>query len=180
MILIPATLQPPAGLGEMLLELGAGESGFNGTLFASGKMTLEAYLRYCVNLSNGVELPSGYVPQTTYWVSMNSELVGIVRMRHELTPMLRKQGGHIGYYIRPRARGKGYAAQALRLTLAELTKLNVAKALVTVYADNIPSNRTAQSCGGRLEQQRPFNDRLINYYWFDTKIIEDRKSLGRS
>lgn len=166
--LIPASPEPLPGLAEMLLELGTGESGFNGTPFASGAMTLEQYLEQCVNTARGKNLPRGYVPQTTFWLSVEGELVGTVRMRHALTPTLHKEGGHIGYYIRPSARRRGYAAAALNLTLKELAKVGVTKALVTVHADNVASNKTAQSCGGRLEHQRPYDGRLINYYWFET------------
>ena len=170
MKLIPASSEPPPGLAEMLLELGDGESGFNGTPFASGAVTLGQYLRQCVNDAKGENLPRGYVPQTTFWLSVEGDLVGSVRMRHELTPSLRKEGGHIGYYIRPSARRRGYAAAALNLTLGELAKIGVEEALVTVHTDNVASNKTAQSCGGRLEHQRPYDGRLVNYYWFETKL----------
>lgn len=142
-------------------ELGAGENGFDGTP-VSGGLALKDYLHSLVDAAEGRKLPPGYVPQTTYWLRAPEGLVGVLRLRHRLNESLLKQGGHIGYWVRPSVRRKGYGAAALRLALAELKTIGEPNALVTVDKDNTPSNCTAASCGGRLEA----GEDGVNRYWW--------------
>ena len=44
----------------------------------------------------GIGLPEGYVPATTFWLVDNDRFIGEVSIRHRLTPALEKFGGHIG------------------------------------------------------------------------------------
>ena len=57
------------------------------------------------------------VPSTYYLILSDEEVVGTISMRHYLTKDLEEFGGHIGYSIKPSARRKGYAREALRLIL---------------------------------------------------------------
>ena len=52
MKLEPASPIPPAGLRELLKDLGDGENGYLGTPVPSGKRTLEEYLRQCVAMTD--------------------------------------------------------------------------------------------------------------------------------
>lgn len=164
--LIEASLEPPVGLAEMLLELGSGESGFSGTPFSTAEMTLLQYLQSLVDMSQGRNLSPGYVPQTTYWLAVNGELVGILRLRHQLNSALRKKGGHIGYYMRPSARGKGYAKAALAKALSNLAAKGVSRALITTDADNTPSIHTIVSQGGVLAEGVE-DDSPYHRYWIE-------------
>ena len=57
--------------------------------------------------SKGLGLPDGFVAHSTYWLVTDSEILGVSNLRHSLTPALRKEGGNIGYGIRPTARRQG-------------------------------------------------------------------------
>ena len=153
MILEPASLTAPRGLAELLADLGDGENGFNGTAVGRGEMTIPEYLQSCVDMTDASKLKPGYVPQTVFWVIDEAgEAVGLVRVRHYLNDKLRERGGHIGYYIRPSQRGKGYATQALRLALGELKQLGEDRAMLSTDMTNLPSRHVIEVSGGVLER----------------------------
>ena len=161
---------PPPGLRELLEDIGDGENGYMGTPVPSGKMTLAAYLRQCVDLTDPAKVPAGLVPQTIFWVLDESgTAIGMVRMRHRLTEKLRTHGGHIGLYLRRDRRGRGLAKEILRLVLTELRKTGEPRALLTIAENNLPSIRSVESAGGRLEDVRPDPEsgRMLRRYWID-------------
>lgn len=113
----------------------------------------------CCDGADAAKVKPGLVPQTVYWlVDAGGVAVGMVRVRHYLNDKLLVRGGHIGFYIRPAYRGRGYAKQALRLALDELRKLGEPRALLTAHVDNAASIRVIQSCGGELENTVPDPD----------------------
>lgn len=153
----------------MLEELGDGEAGFGGTAYGRGEMALSSFLDERVRFASDSGLPPGRVPQTTYWIVVDGVCVGMLRMRHYLNEALRLKGGHIGYYIRPSARGRGFARQALALALVELAKVGEPKALLTTDPDNLGSIRVIETNGGYFGGQvrDPDGTELINQYWID-------------
>jgi predicted acetyltransferase len=54
-------------------------------------------------------------------------LIGLLNIRHLLTPELLMESGHIGYSIHPDERRKGYATEQLRLGLVEAKRLGLEK-----------------------------------------------------
>ncbi len=170
-LLEPASVAAPAGLENMLHELGDGESGFGGTTFGRGEETLAAFLDERVRYADDHDLPVGRVPETTFWIIADSVTDGMLRMRHYLNDGLRVKGGHIGYYIRPSARGRGAATQALALALEDLARRGEPKAMLTTDPDNTSSIRVIEANGGYLAGQIPDPDgsELINQYWIDLR-----------
>lgn len=162
-----ASHTPPAGLESLLRELGAGEAGFGGTTFGRGEATLAEFLADCVAGTDAANLSPGRVPQTIFWIIADGAAVGMLRMRHYLNDALRVEGGHIGYYVRPSARRRGVAREALRLALAELARLGEEKAMLTTYPDNAGSIRVIEANGGVLaaQVQDPGGERTISQYW---------------
>ena len=169
-LLQEASPTPPNGLEEFLLVLGQGEKGFGGTEVADGKLSLGEYLTYLVEQPDPSKTPQHRVPQTTFWILNESEsVVGMLRMRHYLNDKLLHHGGHIGYYIQPLYRRKGYGKNALRLALIELARLGEKRAVLTVDADNYSSIRVIEYNGGKLEDQRvdETSGILFNRYWIN-------------
>lgn len=70
-----------------------------------------------MDFAKGENLPEGYVPETFLFLWEDDEIVGQFRIRHYLCDSLREGAGHIGYYIAPKFRGKGYGKKGLELTL---------------------------------------------------------------
>jgi Acetyltransferase (GNAT) domain len=67
---------------------------------------------------------------------------------------LLRAGGHIGYGIRPSARGRGLATWALRSVLVRAPALGLGKVLVTCGDSNLASARVIEKAGGVLEDVR--------------------------
>lgn len=111
----------------------------------------EAFVQMYHDQKEGKNLPEGFVPATMFWLVEGDKFIGRVQIRHSLTPVLMIQGGHIGYYIRPSARGKGYGRKILELSLPEAKKLGITQALVSCYEDNIASQKIIKQNGGVLQ-----------------------------
>jgi predicted acetyltransferase len=112
--------------------------------------------------------PTGHVPATFYWVVDDADpatYLGSVSVRHALTPFLLEVGGHIGYSVRPGARRRGVATEALRLVLPHAAALGIDPALLTCDVDNIASAKVIEANGGVLEDVRGDKKR----YWVPTR-----------
>lgn len=96
-----------------------------------------------------------YVPSTVRLAvrERDGKVVGIIDLRHRLTPFLLRFGGNIGYSVLPQERGKGYAREMLRLMLEHCRELGMEKVLVTCDKENVPSARTILANGGVLENE---------------------------
>jgi predicted acetyltransferase len=98
--------------------------------------------------------PEGIVPCTELWMVVGGEYVGAISLRHRLTDVLLTWGGHIGYSVRPSARRRGYASQALAMMLPVAARLGIDPVLVTCDTDNVASRRTIERNGGVYEDTR--------------------------
>ena len=108
--------------------------------------------------------PEGIVLCDYFWITDGDEMVGFLALRHELTPWLLEEGGHIGYSVRPSARRRGVATAALRLVLPHASALGIDPALVTCDVDNVASAKVIEANGGVLEDVRGIKKR----YWVPT------------
>ncbi|MGH3500117.1 MAG: GNAT family N-acetyltransferase [Nocardioidaceae bacterium] len=152
------------GLG-VLIAVG----GFAGESFTREQLadpaTFAAYTQRLLELSKpGTWLPPGIVPFTRLWWVEGEEYLGMLSIRHSLTPWLQEFGGHIGYVVRPSARGRGHATAMLRASLPAVHGLGIDPALVTCDDTNTASRRTIEAGGGVFEDQRA--DKLR--YWVPT------------
>jgi predicted acetyltransferase len=73
-------------------------------------------------------------------------------IRHELTPQLRAEGGHIGYHVVPRHRRRGHATAMLAGALGWCRGLGLKKVLVTCDETNTGSRRVIEANGGELAE----------------------------
>ncbi|MCB0334213.1 MAG: GNAT family N-acetyltransferase, partial [Bdellovibrionales bacterium] len=101
----------------------------------------DAFLKRLEDNRIGQGIPEGFVPNTTFWLVLDDkEVVGVSNLRHSLTESLRREGGHIGYGIRPSRRGCGLGKEILRRTLLEASKGGIDKALITCDKSNTASS----------------------------------------
>jgi predicted acetyltransferase len=145
------TTQDGIGIFDMLREIGPGENGFMNSAYGINPEEFSRFLEDNVKYSKGIDLLPGYVPQTVFWLYIDSKPVGIGKFRHYLNAILRQHGGHIGYCIRPTERGKGYGTIILRELLKKAKDSAVDEALITCDAKNIPSRKVIEANNGILE-----------------------------
>ncbi|MEK5380536.1 GNAT family N-acetyltransferase [Niallia sp. FSL W8-0635] len=127
------------------------------------------WLNKVISQENGDNLPSNRVPATQFLSIGNGKLIGLINIRHRLTPELLMESGHIGYSIHPEERRKGYATEQLRLSLIEANKLGLSKVLITCDKENIASAKTIQKVGGVLENEVNSADgkEIVQRYWIE-------------
>jgi predicted acetyltransferase len=86
---------------------------------------------------------------TLLWWIDGSEYLGRLSIWHALAgPAARS--GHIGYDIRPRARGRSHAAAMLTASLPIIAALGIDPAVATVHVDNPASRHVLEAAGARL------------------------------
>ncbi|WP_040211442.1 GNAT family N-acetyltransferase [Clostridium polynesiense] len=136
---------------KMIREIGPGENGFENRYYDMPEGFFEYFKEDRIKESKGIGLNRGYVKQSYYVLYHNSKPVGLSKLRHSLTPLLFKKGGHIGYSIRPTERGKGYGNIILKETLNKAKELGIRKVLITCKEDNLYSKRIIEKNGGRIE-----------------------------
>ena len=127
------------------------------------------YLARLERLRQGVDLPDGMVPATFLVAEVAGQVVGRVSIRHELNAHLAREGGHIGYGVRPGFRRRGYAVLILGQSLALAAALGLERVLVTCDDDNVGSATVIERAGGVLENVVPGLDGSVDKrrYWVD-------------
>ncbi len=131
---------------------------------------VRGYILRLRGLARGANVPIGYVPSTTYWLTRAGRtIVATSNLRHSLTPMLLHEGGHIGYGARPSERRKGYATLICALTIQRAVEMGLDRVLITCDADNVASARVIEKNGGVLENQvvSRQSGKLKNRYWVE-------------
>lgn len=100
-------------------------------------MNFEEWYQELENNKNKDKIPNEYSTQTTYLVIDNKEIVGILNARWEKVSTLMLFGGLIGYSIRPKYRGKGYANEMLKLGLEKFKEKDINEILISCKDFNI-------------------------------------------
>ena len=120
-------------------------------------------------------------PSKTFFVVRENDkrVVGMVNVRFNISKeKLSTWASHIGYGIRPSERRKGYAKIALYLALIEEQKLNEENVKLVCTTDNIGSNKTILSLGGKLEKTLldSYDNMMTNYYWINVNDALEKYS----
>lgn len=131
----------------------------------------EALLAQLAGHERGIGVPEGFVPHSTFWLVEGGEVVGVSNLRHRLTDSLRIEGGHIGYGVRPSARGRGFGTRILALTLVEAAKLGIDRALLTCAKANLASSAVIRANGGVLQDETFVETRgeVVQRWWVPAK-----------
>jgi predicted acetyltransferase len=137
-------------------------------------------LRRWRDAARGVNLGPDEIQQQTWWLVRNGrEIVGVVYLRPEADAERQRKTGHVGYYVRPAERGKGYGTVMLRLAVERLRAAGVSSVAVVCGKDNEASKRVAEKNGGRLESVRFSQalNKVLHLYRIDPGADRPRQSL---
>lgn len=132
----------------------------------------DALLERLENCAKGIGIPAGFVPHSTWWlVQGTSEVLGVVNLRHRLTPALENDGGHIGYGIRPSARRHRFGREILAQALVKAREHGLARVRLTCARKNTASARIILDNGGVLDSERFILERgkVVQRYWIDLR-----------
>jgi predicted acetyltransferase len=98
---------------------------------------------------------------------VNGVLVGRASVRFELNEFFETRGGHIGYYVRPEYRRRGYATEILRQALIVARSEGVGPVLMYCIDDNVGSSTAIERNGGVLDETGLTSDDQSTWrrYW---------------
>ncbi|NUT37496.1 MAG: GNAT family N-acetyltransferase [Hamadaea sp.] len=124
-----------------------------------------AYLRQ--QQDETVPVAEGRVHATYWWIVEDGVVLGAISLRHRLNDDLREVGGHIGYGVRPSARGRGVAAWALAQVLDRARERGLERVMISCQESNIGSARTIERNGGVLQDVADTWLGRTRRYWVD-------------
>jgi predicted acetyltransferase len=136
-----------------------------------------AFVAQLADCERGVGIPLGFVPHSTFWLVRGGEVAGVSNLRHRLNDELLIEGGHIGYGIRPGARGQGLGRTLLRLTVLEAARRGIGRVLLTCAKDNVASSAVIARVGGELESEAWVEGRgkVVQRWWIDALALARRE-----
>jgi len=115
----------------------------------------------------GIDIDPSRVPHTMLYGFFEGQIVGRVSVRHKLNEKLRERGGHIGYAVAPRFRGRGFATEMVRQVIPFCKSLGINSIMVTCADDNVPSWKIIEHFGGQLQDRvwDKEDEEMIRRYW---------------
>ncbi len=133
-------------------------------------MNFEEWYQELENNKNKDKISNGYSTQTTYLVIDNNVIIGVLNARWEKVMTLMLFGGLIGYSIRPKYRGKGYANEMLKLGLEKFKEKNINEIPISCKDFNIASKKVIEKNNGIFERQYYNEDEGYNYLIYTIKV----------
>lgn len=117
--------------------------------------TYEKWLEKLVDAMDIANMQENKVPDLTYFYVRESDdrIVGMINIRLALNDFLRKEGGHIGYSVRPTERRKGYGTDMLAEGIMVCERIGIHEVLVSCDKENIASSGVIKNCGGVLKDE---------------------------
>jgi len=118
----------------------------------------ESYDDWLVKVQKDLDIANvaeGRVPAFTYFYvdEGDGRIVGVINIRLALDEFLRKEGGHIGYSIRPSERKKGHGTRMLRGALDFCGVIGLESVIITCDKVNVASANMIKNCGGVLDAE---------------------------
>lgn len=137
---------------EALIKIPENENGFENKYCKISKNEFKnVVIPKLLKNSEGLDLPSGYVPATYFFLWKDDTIIGLFKIRHYLNDFLKNGAGHIGYTILKEYRGKGYATEGLKAAIEISKKLiKEDEIYLSSHKDNPGSLKVQIKCGAYL------------------------------
>ena len=156
---------------EFINEFNEYKSEINGSGALDGYLNDSTYEEWLGKVLADIDIANiqkPRVPALTYFYvrEEDDKIIGMINIRLALNDFLKKEGGHIGYCIRPTERGKRYATNMLNSALEVCDILGIKEVLVTCDKLNIASASVIKNCNGKLVEEfysETFNEDLQKY-----------------
>jgi predicted acetyltransferase len=103
-------------------------------------------------------------PETFWWIIEGDAVLGGIALR-PYSEIDHRVIGHIGYGIRPSARGRGVATWALTEVLCRARAAAMPGCGLVCRDANLASIKTIERCGGVLQQTLEDGHGLARHYW---------------
>jgi predicted acetyltransferase len=98
-----------------------------------------------------------------WWIVDGETVLGGIALRTGTDDQVQRLG-HVGYGIRPSARGQGIASWAVGEVLPHARQAGMGRLLLVCRDDNVGSVKTIERHGGVLEEG---GEGLVRRYWID-------------
>lgn len=103
---------------------------------------------------------------TYWWITEDDQVLGGIALRLATHPLI-PRAGHIGYGLRPSARGRGLATWAVGQILEKAHMLGMNEVLAICASNNSASITTLEHQGGVLDITAP--ESTVRRYWIQTR-----------
>ena len=153
---------------EAIEEFEKEEKGYS-EFFDEYKNNFDKFILKLENAEKGSDLEEGDVPYTYMFLVDDGKYIGTVSIRHKLNDRLEKEGGHIGYDIRPSMRRKGYGTTILKLSLPIARQIGLDRVMLTCDDNNIASYKIMEKNDAVLDEKYDYKGRSKRRYWIDIK-----------
>jgi predicted acetyltransferase len=105
-------------------------------------------------------------PARSWWIVEHEVVLGGIVLRPFTNDQVLRTG-HIGYGVRPSARGQGLATWALGRVLRHAREAGLDRVLLVCSDDNTASIRAIERAGGVLATTVDAGHRLVRHHWID-------------
>lgn len=103
-------------------------------------------------------------PAWLWWIVEQDVVLGGIALRPFTNEDVLRTG-HIGYGVRPSARGRGLATWALDQALRHAVEAGLKRVLMVCADDNAASIKTIERSGGVLDRTVDDGHGLVRHYW---------------
>lgn len=143
---------------EFIQEFYDYSSAINGTGGLDNFLKESTYSEWLLKVVKDLDIaniPQGRIPAYTYFYIREDDekIIGMINIRLALNDFLRKEGGHIGYSIRPTERRKGYGTKMVQEALTFCKTIDLQNIIISCDKINIASAGVIKNCGGTLEEE---------------------------
>ncbi len=131
------------------------ENGFHNPYFGvSFEDFKRIHLKELLQSAKGIIENKDYVPQTYFFLWLNSQIIGVFKVRHCLNEKLINGSGHIGFSIHPKFRGQGYATKGLKLIIDEIKPwIKEDEIYMSCFKHNEPSLKVQLANGAYIHHE---------------------------